>query len=90
MPRSLLESHLVFSRIPGTNKEYVQDRMRTEAQSMAALLADKNTHIFICGLKDMEAGVDEALADVCRKHALDWGELKPEMRASGRFHVETY
>jgi benzoyl-CoA 2,3-dioxygenase component A len=90
VPRSLLESHLVFSRVPGTPKEYVQDRIRAEADSMATLLADKNTHIYICGLKNMEHGVDEALADVCRKHQLDWSALKPEMRGQGRFHVETY
>ena len=46
--------------------------------------------IFICGLKDMENGVEEAMADVCRKHGLDWAVLKPDMRVSGRYHVETY
>jgi benzoyl-CoA 2,3-epoxidase subunit A len=90
VPRSLLESHLVFSRIPGADKEYVQDRIRTEAAGMATLLADANTHIYICGLKDMEAGVEEALADVCRKHGQDWSSLKPQMRSQGRYHVETY
>jgi benzoyl-CoA 2,3-epoxidase subunit A len=90
VPRSLLESHLVFSRIPGAGKEYVQDRIRTEANSIAALLADRNTHIYICGLKGMEAGVEEALADVCRKHNQDWSAIKPVMRTSGRYHVETY
>ena len=95
VPNSLLEKHLVFSRIPGADKEYVQDRMRTEAGTVAALLASAQTHIYICGLKGMEAGVEEALADICRKHgpALgvpDWTKLKPEMRAQGRFHVETY
>jgi len=90
VPRSLLESHLVFSRIPGADKEYVQDRMRTEAKSVATLLASAHTHIYICGLKDMETGVEEALADICRKHGQDWARLKPEMRTSGRYHVETY
>ena len=49
-----------------------------------------STHIYICGLKGMESGVDEAFADVCRHAGLDWAALKPEMRASGRYHVETY
>ena len=90
VPRSLLESHLVFSRVPDRAKEYVQDRIRTEATGMANLLADPNTYIYICGLKGMEAGVEEALADVCRKHGQDWATLKPAMRTSGRYHVETY
>ena len=87
---SLLEKHLVFSRIPGADKEYVQDRIRTEHQTVAALLASPATHIYICGLKGMEAGVEEALSDVCRKQGREWGKLKPEMRAGGRYHIETY
>jgi benzoyl-CoA 2,3-dioxygenase component A len=90
VPMSLLEKHLVFSRVPGADKAYVQDRMRTETKTVAGLLASPNTHIFICGLKDMETGVEEALADIARKHSLDWAALKPAMRASGRYHVETY
>ena len=90
VPSSLLEKHLVFSRIPGAQKEYVQDRMRTETDSVAALLMSADTHIYICGLKDMEAGVEEALADIARKHGLDWSAIKPTMRQGGRYHVETY
>ena len=90
VPDSLLEKHLVFSRVPNTEKEYVQDRIRTEGATVAGLLADPATHIFICGLKGMEAGVEEALADICRAKGLDWSRLKPDMRAQGRYHVETY
>jgi benzoyl-CoA 2,3-epoxidase subunit A len=90
VPNSLLEKHLVFSRIPGSDKEYVQDRMRREGDGIAALLASPATHIFICGLKGMEAGVEEALADIARKNGKDWTEIKPAMRAAGRYHVETY
>jgi benzoyl-CoA 2,3-epoxidase subunit A len=90
VPQSLLEKHLVYSRIPGTEREYVQDRIRRESKTVAGLLASPATHIFICGLKGMEAGVEEALADVCRKTNQDWAKLKPEMRTSGRYHVETY
>ena len=90
VPNSLLEKHLVFSRIPGAAKEYVQDRMRTETDSVATLLKSSDTYIYICGLKDMENGVEEALADIARKHSMDWSAIKPVMRQSGRYHVETY
>jgi benzoyl-CoA 2,3-epoxidase subunit A len=90
VPTNLLEKQLVFSRVKGADKEYVQDRMRTEAAGVAALLKDPNTHMYICGLKDMEAGVEEALADIARKHGMEWAALKPAMRSSGRYHVETY
>jgi len=90
VPASVLEQHLVFSRVVGRPKEYVQDRMRTEGVRVAELLRRPSTHIFICGLKGMEAGVDEALADISRAHGVDWLQLKPAMRAGGRYHVETY
>lgn len=90
VPASLLEQHQVFSRLKDKPKEYVQDRMRKTGDSLAGLLRDERTHIFICGLKGMENGVDEALSDICREHGMSWSDLKPEMRSSGRYHVETY
>jgi len=90
VPASLLTQHLVFSRLPERPKEYVQDRMRREAALLAPLLASPQTHIYICGLKGMETGVDEALADLCRGAGRDWGAMKPLLRAEGRYHVETY
>ena len=90
VPATLLEQHLVFSRVPGADKEYVQDRIRAQGAAMAGLLADPATHIFICGLKGMEAGVEEALADICRARGLEWATIKPDMRSQGRYHVETY
>ncbi|MCP1335862.1 benzoyl-CoA 2,3-epoxidase subunit BoxA [Futiania mangrovi] len=90
VPPALMEQHLVYSRVPDSPKEYVQDRMRVNGEALSGLLTSDRTHIYICGLKGMETGVDEALADICRKHGLDWATIKPVMRASGRYHVETY
>ena len=72
VPERLLEKHLVFSRLPGKSKEYVQDRMRAEADTVADLLTAEQAHIFICGLQGMEAGVEDALDGICRHHGLDW------------------
>jgi benzoyl-CoA 2,3-epoxidase subunit A len=90
VPRSLLESHLVYSRIPGQPKEYVQALMQKQGADLAPLLRSAETHVFICGLRGMEAGVDEALADICRTAGLDWTAIKPSMRSRGRYHAETY
>ena len=90
VPDRLLGKHFCYSRVAGQPRVYVQDRIRSEATAMAALLGHTNTHIYICGLKGMESGVDEAFADVCRAASLDWAALKPLMRDSGRYHVETY
>jgi benzoyl-CoA 2,3-epoxidase subunit A len=90
VPEALLEKHLVFSRLTGQSKEYVQDRMRGKSEGIAALLKNARTHVYICGLKDMEHGVEDAFVDICRAHGLDWKELKLPMRTAGRYHVETY
>jgi len=90
LPESLLSRHLVFSRVPDQPKEYVQDRIHKESDTVAALMDKPETHLYVCGLKGMESGVDEALNDVLRDHGLDWSGIKTTMRASGRYHVETY
>jgi benzoyl-CoA 2,3-dioxygenase component A len=90
VPDRLLQKHLVFSRLPAQRKEYVQDRMRAHSGPIAALLGRDLGHVYICGLKGMEKGVDGALGDICRDYGLDWEVLKPQLRASGRYHVETY
>ena len=90
VPEKLLGKHFCYSRVPGQPRVYVQDRIRSEAAAVSALLKDPNTHIYICGLKGMETGVDEAFADVCRGASTDWAALKAAMRETGRYHVETY
>src|SRR3954470_20421348 len=80
VPEKLLAKHFCYSRVPGEPRVYVQDRIRSEASAVAALLNDAHTHVYICGLKGMESGVDEAFADVCRGAALDWKALKTAMR----------
>jgi benzoyl-CoA 2,3-dioxygenase component A len=90
VPEKLLAKHFCYSRVPGEPRVYVQDRIRTEASALAGLLNDARTHVYICGLKGMESGVDEAVADVCRGAAMDWASLKTAMREGGRYHVETY
>jgi benzoyl-CoA 2,3-dioxygenase component A len=90
VPDSLLKKHLVFSRLSDTPKEYVQDRMMSEADAVANLLADAKTHIYICGLRGMEEGIEKALTTIADGIGLTWSTLRDEMREAGRYHVETY
>lgn len=90
VPDGLLRKHFAYSRVPGEPKTYVQDRMRATAEEMLIFLKNARTHIYICGLKGMETGVDEAMADICRSSGMDWASLRADMRAQGRYHVETY
>jgi benzoyl-CoA 2,3-epoxidase subunit A len=72
--------------MPDQPKTYVQDAIRREGD---CLLKDPATHVFICSLKGMEEGVDEAFADVCRDAPVNWSTLKAETQQSGRYQVET-
>ena len=90
VPLHLMTQHLVYSRLPDAPKEYVQDRMLKCADELSGLLKDDGTHVYICGLKGMETGVDESFASICRQSDLDWSAVKTAMRESGRYHVETY
>ena len=68
----------------------MQDRIRARGADVVRLVRDGNAHIYICGLKGMEQGVDQAFRDVFQSEGADWDALLPELRAQGRYHVETY
>lgn len=90
VPDDLLHKHLVYSRLPGHEKEYVQDRMRAEEDLVAEMLQDPRTHIFICGLRGMEDGVDRAFTNIAESFGQQWTALRDTLREEGRYHVETY
>ncbi|WP_170783180.1 benzoyl-CoA 2,3-epoxidase subunit BoxA [Ruegeria lacuscaerulensis] len=90
VPKTLLDQHLVFSRQEGQDKEYVQDRMLAKRDIVADLLQDPNSYVYICGLRDMEDGVEQALTEIAAGVGQDWTALRDQMRDAGRYHVETY
>ena len=89
LPASFIDRHLVFSRLPGEPRTYVQDKLREAGAAVVELLRG-DSYVYICGLKGMEAGVMEALRDVCIAAGAEWEVLHRRMVDEGRFHVETY
>jgi len=90
LPRSFIDANLAFSRVAGQPKRYVQDLIRERGDAVVKLLLDESAYLYICGLKGMEQGVEEAFADVCRQHRLSWEMLRPTLLAQNRLHIETY
>jgi benzoyl-CoA 2,3-dioxygenase component A len=90
LPKDFIDINFAFSRVPSQPKHYVQDRIRERSADVARLLADEDCYVYICGLKGMEQGVDEAFRDACRENGKDWDVVLPNLRAQGRYHVETY
>ena len=90
VPVALLRQELVYSRLPGTPREYVQDRMRAQPDELGTLIAQPGLHVYICGLRGLEDGVEVALSEIVRARGEDWLTLRDRMREEGRFHSETY
>ena len=87
--RALGDAGADVSTREGT-KEYVQDRMIKDEERVAELLEDPNTHVYICGLRGMEEGVEKAFTNIAESIGQQWVALRDVMREEGRYHVETY
>ena len=69
---------------------YIQDRVLENADELFALIENPKTHIYLCGLKGMQPGIDEAMKTAASAKGIDWSELRPQLKKAGRWHVETY
>jgi ferredoxin--NADP+ reductase len=69
---------------------YIQDRVLEHADEIFALIEDPKTHVYMCGLKGMEPGIDEAMTAAASAKGLNWSELRPSLKKQERWHVETY
>src|SRR5688500_14929172 len=83
LPKDFIDINLAFSRMPDQPRKYVQDLMRERARDLAALLADANTYLYVCGLKSMEEGVLLALRDVADQAGLAWEPLAAALKREG-------
>lgn len=82
-----------FSREQQTadgRRMYVQDRVLEAGRELLELVRDPKTHLYICGIKGMEVGIEESLAKLCEAAGTTWQAEKDVLRMSGRWHVEVY
>ena len=69
---------------------YIQHRVAEHADEIFDFISDERTHVYMCGLRGMEPGIDDAMAVAATARGLDWGSLRPQLKKAGRWHVETY
>jgi ferredoxin--NADP+ reductase len=69
---------------------YIQDRVAEHADALWQLIKNEKTHTYICGLRGMEGGIDEALSAAAAKEGVTWSDYQKELKKAGRWHVETY
>ena len=75
---------------PEGGRMYIQHRIAEHADRLWEMMQDSKTHTYICGLKGMEGGIDEALSAAAAKHDVNWEEYRKAMKKEHRWHVETY
>lgn len=69
---------------------YVQHRILERGDELWSVLSAENTYFYMCGLKGMEEGIEQALTEVATRHGADWATMRDELKKSKRWHVETY
>merc|ERR1712190_713537 len=71
-------------------KMYIQTKMGEYTEELWELMQKPNTHIYMCGLKGMERGMEECFGAIAEKNGLVWGEFAKQMKKAHRYHVEVY
>lgn len=69
---------------------YVQHRILERGDELWPVLSASNTYFYMCGLKGMEEGIEQALTEVASRHGADWPTMRDELKKAKRWHVETY
>lgn len=69
---------------------YIQDLITQHSADLWRLIQKDNTYIYMCGLKGMEGGIDQALSEAARQDEVNWTEYQKQLKKAGRWHVETY
>jgi ferredoxin--NADP+ reductase len=67
---------------------YIQHRVAEHADELWNLVKSEKTHTYICGLKGMEDGIDEAMTAAAAKEGMEWKSYQKSIKE--RWHVETY
>ena len=69
---------------------YIQNRVAEHAVEMWEMLKSPKTHTYICGLRGMEPGIEDALGAEAAKEGIVWKDYVRAMKKEERWHVETY
>jgi len=68
---------------------YVQDRIVEHADELFDRLAN-GAHLYLCGLRGMQPGIEAALAECCAARGLDFKAWVSALKKAKRYHVEVY
>lgn len=69
---------------------YIQHRVAEQAEKLWTMLQDPKTHLYMCGLKGMEGGIEEGLSPFAAKQGVEWSDFVKKLKKEHRWHVEVY
>ena len=69
---------------------YIQDRVLEHADEIFSMIENPKTYVYLCGLRGMEPGIDEAMTAAAEARGMDWAEMRPQLKKAHRWNVETY
>lgn len=69
---------------------YVGDRLAAMGDDVWPLVLAGNLHVYICGLKGMEEGIEKAFTAIAAAHGEEWPARRAELVAKKQWRVETY
>lgn len=75
---------------PEGGRMYIQHRVAENIDKLWELVQDEKTHVYICGLKGMEDGIDAAFSERAAKDGVEWDDYRKSLKKADRWHVETY
>jgi ferredoxin--NADP+ reductase len=85
--------HTAFSReqkSPEGGRRYVQHDILEQSEHLLEMLQKPKSYFYMCGLRGMESGIQEALNSAALKHSVDWPALQAKLKEEKRWHVEVY
>merc|ERR1712099_1767 len=71
-------------------KMYIQTKMAEYTEELWELMQSPKTHVYMCGLKGMERGMEECCSPIAEKNGKVWSDFAKEMKKAKRYHVEVY
>lgn len=85
---------LAFSRVPGKQKHYVQDRLHEKAPELYRQLVKECGHLYVCGDVIMADGVNKAVREILRDQGKITEEkaeaLMDKLREENRIHEDIF
>ena len=72
------------------SKIYVQHRLSESAADIWPLMKDGHFAMYICGLKGMETGIEEAMHNMAAAHGANWESMREDLKRQAKWNVEVY